>query len=260
MGPIDNSFREILFWATSTEQKNIASQPPQYGAHYANPAVTRHDHVCWERHLGMSPNTHVMENVAINGKMKTLCQHFVLNGGWWVDTAVVSTAVSEVNSAPLDGIEIVGNRWPAMTTIDLKWKIDNHGLIWLIDNQVATRMCFSHWNGRDDCYSNSTFLAKIEPSWPSMAPWQPGEELYNSKEYRLRVKFRENAEVPFLPRVCLIWNVCWQVFFFRWAMAAVWSVKRFVFVDQTSSDKWIATGIMSWLLKHDSQVPSGKLT
>ena len=27
------------------------------------------------------------------------------------------------------GIEIVGNRWPTMTTIDLKLKIDNHGLI-----------------------------------------------------------------------------------------------------------------------------------
>ena len=151
------------------------------------------------------------------------------------------------------GIEIVGNRWPTMTTIDLKLKIDNHGLIWLIDNQVATWMCFYHWNGRDDWYWNSTSLAKIERSQLAivMAP-----HCGQVKSCTIARSTGSGAsEVPFLPRICLIWNTCWQGFFFQ-VRYGCRSVKRGVFVDQTSSDKWIATGIMSW----DSQVPSGKLT
>ena len=116
------------------------------------------------------------------------------------------------------GIEIVGNRWPTMTTIDLKLKIDNHGLIWLIDNQVATWMCFYHWNGRDDWYWNSTSLAKIERSQLAivMAP-----HCGQVKSCTIARSTGSGAsEVPFLPRICLIWNTCWQGFFFRWGMAA----------------------------------------
>ena len=45
--------------------------------------------------------------------MKTCWQHCVMNGGWWVDTAVVSTAVLEVNSAPLalKSLEADGRLW-----------------------------------------------------------------------------------------------------------------------------------------------------
>ena len=68
------------------------------------------------------------------------------------------------------------------------------------------------------------------------APLRPGEELYNSKEYRLRVKFRENAEVPFLPRICLIWNTCWQGFLKGEPWLQIRQAALFLLEDQTSSD------------------------